>query len=197
MIQHSPACERNKEPILQVLQRVLDRSTSVLEIAAGTGMHAVFMAAGLPHLVWQPTDMNPQALLSIQAWLELQPSDNLRPPMLLDTRSTDWPAGEFDAIFNANMIHIAPWTATQGLLAGAGRILPAGGLLVGYGPYKLGGAHTAPSNERFDQSLQARDPQWGVRDLEKVAAQAEQHGLVLEEQVDMPANNQMVVFRRR
>jgi len=197
VIQHSAACERNRDPILTVLTRVLAQSTQVLEVSAGTGMHAVHMAQGLPHLTWLPTDADDHALLSIRAWAELQPSDNLLPAVRLDVHETDWPVPAVDTIFNANMIHIAPWTATEGLIAGAGRLLPAGGLLVMYGPYRIDGTHTAESNARFDQSLRARNPDWGLRDLEMVIALAAEHGLDLEERVSMPANNQIIIYRKR
>lgn len=197
MIQHSAACERNRGPILEVLQRLLRDATAVLEVSSGTGMHAVHMAAGLPHLSWQPSDLSAQALLSIQAWVELQPSPNLCTPVQLDVRAPVWPVATADAIFNANMIHIAPWAATEGLLLGAGRLLPTGGTLIMYGPYQIDGAHTSDSNARFDQSLRHRDPSWGIRDLERVMTLADSHGLDFSERVQMPANNQMVVFHRR
>lgn len=196
MIQHSPACERNRDPILNVLQQVLADSTAVLEVSSGTGMHAVHMAAGLPHLTWQPSDISEHALLSIQAWSELQPATNLLPPVQLDVRDSEWPAEGIDAIFNANMIHISPWETSQGLMAGAGRLLPTGGRLVMYGPYRVDGEHTSVSNARFDASLRARDPSWGVRDLSEVKALALSHGLRFQSQVQMPANNLMVVYQR-
>ncbi len=197
MIRHSPACERNQGPILEVLGPLLARSTHVLEIAAGTGMHAVHMAPALPHLRWQPSDVSTRSLQSIRAWQALQPAENLAAPVALDVREADWPVEDIDAIFNANMIHISPWSVTEGLMSGAGRLLSAGGLLVMYGPYKLDGAHTAESNARFDQSLRAQDPSWGVRDLVAVMVLADSHGLDFEQRVQMPANNQIVVFRRR
>jgi hypothetical protein len=196
VIQHSPACERNRDPILEALQRLLAQSTAVLEISSGTGMHAVHMAAGLPHLSWQPSDVSPQALQSIAAWAALQPADNLRPGIALDVCAASWPANHIDAIFNANMIHIAPWAATEGLLAGAGRLLPVDGTLIMYGPFRIDGAHTAPSNAQFDRSLRSQDPAWGIRDLERVVALAEEHGLTHTQRIQMPANNQIVVYRR-
>lgn len=196
MIQHSPACERNRGPILEVLQQLLAQSTAVLEVSSGTGMHAVHMAAGLPHLSWQPSDVSAQALQSIAAWAALQPTENLRPGIALDACAAEWRAGSIDAIFNANMTHIAPWAATEGLLAGAGRLLPPDGILVMYGPYRIDGAHTAPSNAQFDHSLQARDPSWGIRDLDRVVALAAEHGLTHTQRIQMPANNQIVVYRR-
>ncbi len=197
MIQHSAACERNQAPILDILKTLFIDSSSVLEVSSGTGMHAVHMAAGLPHLQWQPSDISPHALLSIDAWRALQPAANLKAAVQLDVRSQEWDVDDFDAIFNANMIHIAPWEVTQGLLAGAGRLLPSGGLLVMYGPYKINGTHTAPSNARFDLSLQQRDPSWGVRDLAAVVELAAKNELDQVQLIAMPANNQMVVYRRR
>lgn len=196
MIQHSPACERNRDPILQVLQRVLSKSTAVLEISSGTGMHAVHMATSLPQLSWQPTDISDSALLSIEAWRQLHPSPGLRSPVRLDVRTEDWEVDPIDAIFCANMIHIAPWAAAVGLLAGAGRHLPSGGRLVLYGPFQIAGGHTAASNARFDASLRSRDPSWGIRELESVCSEANRHQLALIESVQMPANNLILVLER-
>jgi SAM-dependent methyltransferase len=194
--QHAPATQRNREPILAVLDRVLPEEGFVLEIASGTGEHATFFAPRLPGLTWQPTDREPGALDSIAAWTAERAAANVRPPLVLDVCSAMWPVESADAIFCANMIHIAPWEATLGLMRGAGRILPAGGLLVLYGPFMIDHRHTAPSNEAFDQSLRSRDPSWGVRDLGDVADAARAQGLQLLERVEMPANNFTVVFER-
>jgi 2-polyprenyl-3-methyl-5-hydroxy-6-metoxy-1,4-benzoquinol methylase len=194
----SPAAERNRGPILEVLRRVLPLSGTVLEIAAGSGQHAVWFARALPGIDWQPSDVSAEALASIAAWRDEEGPANLRAPVRLDVTGEDWPeAGTFDAIFCANMIHIAPWQACLGLLRGAGRHLSPRGTLVLYGPFRIAGEHTAPSNAAFDLDLRRRDPSWGVRDLDEVAREAERHGLVLEERVAMPANNQTVVFRAR
>lgn len=195
---HAPAAERNREPILGVLRRVLPARGTVLEIASGTGQHVAHFAVALPDLVFQPSDRTDQDFASITAWCADAGVANARAPIVLDATSAPWPAivGTVDAIFNANMIHIAPWDACLGLLRGAGAHLAPGGVLVTYGPYRIGGAHTAPSNEAFDLDLRARDPRWGVRDLDDVARVAAEHGLVLEERVAMPANNLTVVFRR-
>jgi SAM-dependent methyltransferase len=193
---HAPATERNREPILAVLARVIPAGGAVLEVASGTGQHAAFFARGLPESTWQPTDRDPADLASIAAWAEAERARNVRPPLRLDVMEADWGVGSFDALFCANMIHIAPWEACLGLLRGAGRHLLPGGVLVLYGPFKIGGAHTAPSNAAFDVDLRARDPSWGVRDLEAVVAAAEEQALTFEERVPMPANNQTVVFRR-
>ncbi|HJL18151.1 MAG TPA: DUF938 domain-containing protein [Sandaracinaceae bacterium LLY-WYZ-13_1] len=197
----SAACERNRGPILEVLRAVLPDHGRVLEIAAGTGMHAVHFAARLPALDWQPTDADEAALASIAAWREAglrerPTSENLRPPLRLDVTAAEWPVDVADALFNANMIHISPWACTVGLFTGAARVLRAGAPMVLYGPYKLDGRHTAPSNARFDASLRARDPRWGVRDLDEVRRLAAEHGFAFERRVEMPANNQTVVFRR-
>ncbi|KAB0264165.1 DUF938 domain-containing protein [Microvirga brassicacearum] len=192
----SPSVARNREPILEILHRVLPKSGVVLEIASGTGEHAVYFAAALPHLRWQPTDRDERALKSIAAHRAISGLPNLLAPLVLDAAEVEWPVRHADAIVAINMVHISPWRATQGLMAGAGRVLPPGGGLYLYGAYKENGAHTAPSNERFDQDLRRRDPEWGVRDLEEVTELADRHGLVLAERIAMPANNLSLVFRR-
>ncbi len=180
-----------------MLKRVLPDHGLVLEIGAGTGQHAAHFAPRFPGLEWQPTDPDPAMRDSIAAWVEDTGAPNLRPPMDLDVTGAAWPVTSAVAVFSANMIHIAPWDCCLGLLAGAGKVLTLGGLLVLYGPFKRDGKHTAPSNESFDQSLRARDPAWGVRDLDAVADAAAAQGLDLAETVEMPANNLIAVFRRR
>ena len=194
----APATHRNREPILEVLGRWLGEPTRVLEIASGTGQHAVFFAEHLPHLEWQPTDCDPNGLESIAAWVADSGLPNLGAPVALDAASADWPVGRgaIDAIFNANMIHISPWSVGIGLFEGAGRVLRRGGLLFLYGPFKVGGKHTAPSNAAFEESLHQRDPSWGIRDLEEVQDVADRNGLTHVETNDLPANNKLVVFRR-
>lgn len=192
----SPSVARNRDPILSVLRRVLPRTGQVLEIASGTGEHAVHFAAALPHLIWQPTDRDEQALKSIAVHRAASGLPNLLAPFVLDAAAPEWPVEQADAIVAINMVHIAPWRATQGLMAGAGRVLPPGGVLYLYGAYKENGAHTAPSNAAFDLDLRRRNPEWGVRDLEAVADLARDHGLDLVERVQMPANNLSLVFRR-
>ena len=203
--------ERNKGPILDVLKRVLPEQGLVLEIGSGTGRHAAHFAPRLPGIVWRPSDRDSESFASIDAWAQEAGAPNLRRPVVLDVTEAVWPieqeAGTAErrtgkqqvaaAVFSANMIHIAPWDCCLGLLAGAGRVLKPGGLLVLYGPFKRGGRHTAPSNESFDESLRARDPAWGVRDLDAVADAAAGAGLALAETVEMPANNLIAVFRRR
>jgi SAM-dependent methyltransferase len=195
--QTSPSVQRNREPILAVLRRVLPGRGTVVEIASGTGEHAVYFASALPTLAWQPTDRDPDALQSIAAHRDLGELQNLLPPLELDAAALPWPVQHADAIVAINMVHISPWAATVGLMAGAGRILPAGGVLYLYGPYKENGAHTAPSNAAFDASLRARNPEWGVRDVREVAELARKQELDLIERIAMPANNLSLVFRRR
>jgi SAM-dependent methyltransferase len=193
---NAPAAERNKQPILEVLAPLLPASGEVLEIASGTGQHAAHFAAALPGLRWRPSDPDPAARASIAARIADEKLANVGAPLDLDVTRQPWPLERADAVVCINMIHISPWAATGALMQGSARILPAGGLLFLYGPYRRGGAHTAPSNEAFDASLRAQDPAWGVRDLETVAGVAASAGFSLEKVVAMPANNLSVVFRR-
>jgi SAM-dependent methyltransferase len=195
--QLSPAVARNRDPILAVLRRVLPDHGTVLEIASGTGEHAAYFATHLPHLAWQPTDVDPDALASIEARRTAANAPNLRAPITLDVTAPVWPVTQADAVVSINMIHISPWAAAQSLMSGAARLLVPGAVLYLYGPYKENGVHTAPSNAAFDASLGARDPQWGVRDLGDVRALADSHGFDLVERIAMPANNLSVIFRRR
>ena len=192
----APAVARNRDPILAVLRRVLPTEGTVLEIASGSGEHAVYFAAGLPNLTWQPTDVDPVALKSISAHRDLAALPNLQSPVKLDVQAAAWPITRADALVCINMLHIAPWSAAEGLIVGAGRVLPPGGVLYLYGPFQQSGQHTAPSNAAFDESLRARNPEWGVRDVTDVAELAGRKGLELAEQIAMPANNLSVVFRR-
>jgi hypothetical protein len=192
----APAVARNRDPILAVLREVLAAPGTVLEIASGSGEHAVHFASALPHLVWQPTDPDAEARRSIAAHAAQAQLANLLPPLELDAAAAAWPVTQADAIVSINMIHIAPWRAAEGLMAGAARLLAAGSPLYLYGPFLEHGRHTAPSNAAFDESLKARDPAWGVRDLDEVVALASRHGLALSRTVAMPANNLSVVFRR-
>lgn len=210
----APATERNREAILAVLQSVLPDRGTVLEISSGTGQHAVFFAPRLKPLRWQPSEPGAELRASIRAWQAAEPSANLLPPLDLDVMRSPWPvetasgnrsdasvasdpeAGlEICAIANINMIHIAPWEACLALLAGAGRVLPPEGVLYLYGPYKLNGQHTAPSNAAFDQSLRSQNPLWGIRDLEAVMEAAQAQGFSQPQIIEMPANNLSVVFR--
>lgn len=209
--QYAPATQRNREPILKVLLQVLPPTGTVLEVSSGTGEHAVFFAPRLHPLGWIPSDPNPLARASIAAWREHCPTENLYPPLSLNVLDPVWvveqddlpePLQQIDlkrdpivAIVNINMIHIAPWSACLGLMAGARRILPNGGILYLYGPFKQGGKHTAPSNAAFDESLQRQNSQWGVRDLDEVVAVAQAQNLSLVKTVAMPANNLSVFFQ--
>ena len=195
MKQCAPATARNREPIREVLARHLAERRHVLEIASGTGEHAVYMAASFPALRWQPSDVDPDALASIEARRAEAGLPNLLPPIALDVTAPVWPVTEVDAIVCINMVHISPWEAALALFAGASRTLPPGGLLYLYGPYRFDGI-TAPSNEAFDRSLQGRDPRWGVRDVRELCAAAGERGLSLEHTVAMPANNHSLVFAR-
>ena len=194
---HSPAAERNGAPILVELQRLLPEQGLMLEIASGTGQHAASLSAGLPGWEWQPTDFDADSLPSIRAWCMGMP--RVRPPIRLDVLWQPWspevPAS-VDAMFCANMIHIAPWACTTALMRGAARHLAPQGLLVTYGPYLEDGVQTAPGNLAFDADLRARDSEWGLRQLAAVAAEARAAGLQLRDRVAMPANNLLLVWAR-
>jgi SAM-dependent methyltransferase len=190
-----PATRSNRDPLLAVLQRVLPEQGLLLEIASGSGQHAVFMAPQLPGITWQPSDPQADAVESIAAWRAKHPSANLLPPVSLDV-TQPWPVESAAAVLCVNMIHISPWAATLGLFQGAGQVLEPDGVLVTYGPYQVGGVHTAPSNAAFDGSLRARNPAWGVRDIRDLQDAAAPHGLILGEQIPMPANNMTLVWTR-
>jgi SAM-dependent methyltransferase len=193
----SPSTARNREPILRVLEARLPADARVLEIASGAGEHAVFLARALPQVRWRPTDRDPEARASIAAWRTAADLPNLEPPLALDAADPEgWPDEPADAVVCINMIHIAPWTAAEGLMAGVGRRLPTGGRLFLYGPFVESDVPTAPSNLAFDESLRARDPAWGLRHLDEVVALAARHALVLEERIAMPANNLTLVFAK-
>jgi SAM-dependent methyltransferase len=187
---------RNREPILAVLKRVLPPAGLVLEVASGSGEHAVFFAKGLPALSWQPTDPDVGALASIAAHRAAAQAPNLLAPVRLDATAERWPVERADAVVCNNMIHITPWAVSEGLIAGARRILPAGGVLYLYGPYRIDGRHTAPSNQDFDTWLRAQNAASGIRDLAGVTDLAARHGFAPTETVPMPANNLSVIFRR-
>ncbi|WP_375593808.1 DUF938 domain-containing protein [Algihabitans albus] len=203
---YAPAAMRNRGPILEVLQPLvagLREGALLLEIASGTGEHAAFFAAALPHLTWQPSEADAELHASILAHRatalrvdQSQDPANIRPPITLDVTERPWPVAAADAVLCINMIHIAPWACCQALLAGASEILPPGGPLLLYGPFRRRGAHTAASNAAFDRSLRVQNAAWGIRDLEAVTACAEKAGLELESVRDLPANNLAVAFRR-
>jgi cyclopropane fatty-acyl-phospholipid synthase-like methyltransferase len=197
--QFAPATQRNRDPILKVLQQVLPETGTILEIASGTGEHAVYFAPQLRPRQWQPSEANPILEESIRAWEEEFPCDTLLSPLTLDVMQKDWiqelSGLSFSALVAINLIHIAPWEACMGLLKGAEQVLPTNGILYLYGPFKRGGQHTAESNAAFDQSLQQQNPQWGVRNLEEVISLAQKHQFELQKVVAMPANNLSVIFR--
>lgn len=192
----APHVARNAEPIADVLRAVLPERGLVLEVASGSGEHALHFAREFPKLLWQPSDPEPAALRSIEAWRADAGLFNLLPALSLDARAAEWPVAQADAILCINMVHISPWSATVGLMRGAARLLESGAPLYLYGAYRQAGVETAPSNEAFDASLKARDPDWGVRDLEAVVSEAEERGFRLDSVTPMPANNLSVVFRK-
>lgn len=192
----APHVARNAAPIAELLRAILPERGLVLEIASGTGEHILHFSRLFPHLLFQPSDPEPAALRSIEGWRAEAGLANLLPAIALDAAAEIWPVVAADAMLCINMIHISPWPATLGLMRGAGRLLGPGAPLYLYGPYRREGVTTAPSNEAFDESLKARDPEWGLRDLEEVVAEAEAHGFALESVIEMPANNLSVVLRK-
>ncbi|MEQ9662137.1 MAG: DUF938 domain-containing protein [Parasphingopyxis sp.] len=193
---HAPATVRNRDPIVDVLRDILPPTGTVLEIASGSGEHIVHFAEAFPALHWQPSDPDPVCRRSIAAWSADSERAHIAPPLDLDAASADWPITAADAVLCINMIHISPWTATEGLLGGAAGILPPGAPLFLYGPFIRPGVETAPSNKAFDRSLRERNALWGVRDLDDVEAVARRAGLDLEQVIEMPANNLSVVLRK-
>lgn len=192
----SPAALRNRGPIFDLLHDVLPDVGTVLEIASGSGEHIIHFAERLPGLVWQPSDPSPDARASIQEWVNVEALTNVLPPLDIDASSKNWPIDPVDAIISINMVHISPWSATQGLLKGARKHLTTGGSLILYGPYRREGHALAESNADFDADLRSRNPAWGIRTLEDVVRTAEPVGLAITSVVEMPANNLGVVFRR-
>jgi hypothetical protein len=193
----APAALRNREPIAEVLRDWLPARGLVLEIASGTGEHAVHFAREFRYLEWQPSDVDPSALASIAAWRGDANLANLRSPVVLDAASADWPCERADAVISTNMVHISPWASAVGLAGGAARLLPAGGALILYGPWLKGDIETAPSNLAFDADLKRRNPEWGLRRVEDFAELASERGLILTEIRLMPANNLMLLLRKR
>lgn len=195
--QFAPAVERNKEPIVEALTPRLPKNGTILEIASGTGEHTVFFAENLPHLKWQPTNFEQHHLESTEAWRVHSGRQNIAKTLFLDATSETWPVegqNDFSGIFNANMIHISPWAVCEGLFAGAARVLDIGGKIFLYGPFKIDGEHTAPSNAEFEIWLKNKSEDFGVRDIEDVANVADKNGFKLEETIDMPSNNFIQVF---
>jgi len=189
------SCVQNREPIVAVLRDVFADRRRVLEIGSGTGQHAVYFAPELPHLVWQTADV-PQHHAGILAWLDEAALPNVLPPLALDVSQPGWRSGRYDAVFSANTLHIMSWPEVERCFEGVGEVLQAGGVLAVYGPFNYNGAFTSDSNARFDAWLKARDPASGVRDFEAVDALARAQGLVLQQDIAMPANNRTLVWRR-
>lgn len=190
----SESCVQNRDPILAILRTLFADRRHVLEIGSGTGQHAVYFGAALPHLIWQTADV-PQHHPGIQAWLEEAALPNVLPPLALDVNDTAWRNGHYDAVFSANTLHIMGWPEVERFFAGVGAVLGAGGILTVYGPFNYGGHYTSESNARFDAWLKARDPASGVRDFEAVNALARSQGLLLQQDIAMPANNRTLVWR--
>ena len=193
---HAPAAERNREPIAACLAEMLPEAGTVLEIASGSGEHALYFARRFPALGWLPSDPDPDAIRSIAAWREAEGPPNLREPLALDASAAEWPVASADAMLCVNMVHISPWEATEGLFAGAASVLQAGAPLIVYGPFVASDIETAPSNLAFDRTLKMRDPRWGLRDVDEVASLARRSGLELAGRRQMPANNLLLHFRR-
>lgn len=191
----SESCEQNKVPILEVLQDVFSDRQNVLEIASGTGQHAVFFGRALPHLTWQTSELTANHA-GIRMWLDEAQLSNVLPPVEIDVSSDVWPVGSVDAIFNANTVHIVSWPEVERMFAGIGHVLETGGVLCLYGPFNYGGNFTSDSNARFDAWLKSRDPGSGVRDFEAINRLAELQGLSLQKDVAMPANNRTLVWQR-
>ncbi len=192
----APAALRNREPIARVLGEWLPASGLVLEIASGTGEHALYFAERFPELEWQPSEIHADALASVEAWRAHGALPNLREPVVLDASGPEWPLGHADAILSINMVHISPWSSALGLLDGAARLLPSGAPLILYGPWMSDAVPTAPSNQDFDADLRRRDPAWGLRRVEDFVDEAERSGFELVDQRAMPANNRMLLLRR-
>jgi len=192
---HSAPADRNTDPIIEVLQGLLPVQGTVLEVASGTGQHVVAFARAFPQLKWRPSDVDPDLRASVELRVAEAALDNIEQPVDLNVMNLPWPVDTADAIVCINMIHVAPWPATEALFAGAARLLGPGGALVTYGPYLRGGRHTAPSNEAFDEALRARHAEWGLRDMEVVSDVARDNGFAVEDVVAMPANNYTIVFR--
>lgn len=191
----SESCEQNKAPILEVLQDVFADRQRVLEIASGTGQHAVFFGRALPHLIWLTSELTLNHA-GIRMWLDEAQLSNVLPPVEIDVSSAAWPVGSVDAIFNANTVHIVSWPEVERMFAGIGQVLETGGVLCLYGPFNYGGNFTSDSNARFDAWLKSRDPESGVRDFEAINQLAELQGLSLRKDVAMPANNRTLVWQR-
>jgi SAM-dependent methyltransferase len=193
MLPFSEACERNKQPILEVLRGAFAERTHVLEIGSGTGQHAVHFAAHLTHVIWHPTEQLAY-LPDLGARVKLEGSRNLRAPTVLDVKQSVWPLRAVDAIFTANTLHIMSWPEVMAMYQGLNAVLPSGGIVCVYGPFRYGGRYTSDSNRDFDRMLQERDPKSGLRDIQDITALAAQYGLTLRTDHDLPANNRLLEF---
>ena len=193
----SPSAERNKAAIGAVLSQVLPERGVILEVGSGTGQHVVAFARAMPNLIWQPSERDADCLKSIRAWLAVEKLSNVRSPVQLDVGALPWPINSAAALVCINMIHIAPWPATEALFQGSRSLLSGGGLLCLYGPFKRRGQHTSVSNEGFDALLRRQDPEWGVRDIDDVSRLADEAGLDLRQTHEMPSNNLTLVFAKR
>jgi len=191
-----PATERNRDVILEVLNRILPKTGHILEVASGSGEHVIHFAKNHPEITWQPSDLAEDSRLSIQAWIDHSGLKNIAPPLALDTTAANWPNTPLDALICINMVHISPWEATLGLMEKAGQLLKENGFLYLYGPYQRDGQHTAPSNASFEGWLKEKDNRFGVRHMEEVEQVAVDNGLKLSQIIDMPANNFSLVFHR-
>lgn len=192
---YAESCEQNRVPILAVLREAFSNRKRVLEIASGTGQHAVYFASAMPHLLWQTSEL-PEHHAGIRAWLDEAGLDNALPPLAIDVNASEWPIATVDAIFNANTVHIIAWPAVERMFEGIGRVLETGGIVCMYGPFNYGGHFTSESNERFDAWLKSRDPNSGVRDFEAIDRLAMTQGLRLEHDIAMPSNNRTLIWRR-
>ncbi len=192
---YSQACDNNREPILRVISPWLVAARAVLEIGSGTGQHAVYFGEYLPHLIWHTSDVK-EHHAGIQAWIDDAGLDNVRSPLVLDVTVDPWPAVDVDTVISANAIHIMDWAAVEAMVVGVGRLLTVGGRFVLYGPFNYGGNYSSESNARFDGWLKSRDPGSGIRDFEAVDELAQKAGMVLEEDVAMPANNRVICWRK-
>lgn len=196
MLEYSEACERNKDPILNILKDAFILCSSVLEIGSGTGQHAVYFGMNLPHLVWHPSDLS-ENLPALRARLDVEGTDNVREPLELDVNSLPWCVSGFDGVFTANTLHIMPPENTVKLFEGLNDAMVTGGVLCVYGPFKYNGKHTSESNSKFDEFLRARDPRSGIRDFEYVNGIANRFGFTLVIDHDMPANNRCIVWKKK
>jgi hypothetical protein len=193
---YAPATARNRDPLLQVLKSLLPRTGTILEIASGTGEHACYFAPVFGEAIWQPTDTDESAMASINAHRQADAPANLAPPLHLDVMQAEWPVSAADAVLCVNMVHISPWACCENLFRGCANVLSPGAPLVLYGPFKREGAHTAPSNAEFDQTLRRQNAEWGIRDMGEIAEAGKIRGLALEDPIAMPSNNFCLVLRQ-